>query len=74
MTSRAPSLIGAPVYTADGAELGKVVSASARYLVVERGWLIRRGYTFRHADVDRYEEGALVLRFSAEQVEARFGS
>lgn len=66
--------IGAPVYTADGVELGKVVSATAHLLVVERGWFVRHGYTFRHADVDHYQDGALVLRLSSGEIDERFGS
>ena len=64
--------IGTPVYTADGIELGKVVMANQHYLVVERGWLIRHGLSFRWADPGRDEQERLVLRLTSAQVDERF--
>lgn len=61
--------VGTPVYTADGVHLGSVVEGDAYELVVERGFFIIHDYQIRLSDVDRFEEGRLVLHLTNEQVE-----
>jgi len=60
--------IGAHVFTADGRKLGVVAGADAYELVVEDGLFLRRTYAVRLSDVDRYEEGALILSLMMEEI------
>jgi hypothetical protein len=62
--------IGTTVCSADERDVGEVVSVTSDCCMVERGWLLRHSYTFEHADVDRYEDGVLVLKLTLYDVEA----
>ncbi len=61
--------IGTGVYTADGEHLGSVVEGDAYELVVERGFFFIHDYQIRLSDVDRFDDGKLVLSLTKEQVE-----
>ncbi len=61
--------IGAPVFTADGRRLGVVTDADIDGLLVEDGFFVRHMYTVPLADVERYEDGALVLKRTREEAE-----
>jgi hypothetical protein len=61
--------VGTEVYTSDGEHLGSVVEGDAYELVVERGWFFVHEYQIRLADVDRFDEGTLILRLTKAQVE-----
>lgn len=63
--------MGSVVYTADGRKLGKVTGGDASGLRVEDGFLFRRAYHVLLSDVGRYEEGALLLKLTFEQIEER---
>jgi hypothetical protein len=61
--------IGSEVRTADGEHLGTVVEGDAYELVVERGWFFVHDYQISLSDVDRFEEGILILRLTKAEVE-----
>ena len=61
--------VGTAVYTSDGERLGSVVDGDAYELIVERGWFFIHDYQSRLADVDRFEEGRLMLRLTKAEVE-----
>jgi hypothetical protein len=63
--------IGTEVYSSDGEHLGSVVEGDAYELVVERGWFFVHEYQIHLADVDRFEEGKLVLRLTKADIEAQ---
>lgn len=63
--------IGAPVYTADGQELGTVVSTSTHVLVVERGRWFKSGYVFRPQEIGHVADGAIHLTLTMGEVESR---
>lgn len=63
--------IGAPVYTADGRRLGVVTQGDAYGLLVEDGFFVRHAYRLRLSDVERYEDGNLLLKLTIDQVEER---
>jgi hypothetical protein len=60
--------IGAPVFTADDKQLGYVVEADPYKLVVGEGFLFRHHYAIELAAVERYADGALVLKYTWDQV------
>ena len=61
--------IGIPVFTADGQRLGKVTEADINGLIIEDGFLFfRRVYRAKLSDVERYEDGALSLKLTMDQV------
>jgi hypothetical protein len=60
--------IGARVVTADGERLGKLTQADAWELLVERGFFIRHTYALNMFDVDRYDDGTLHLKLTADEV------
>lgn len=61
--------IGVPVFTADGRRLGKVTEADIYGLVIEDGiFFFRRVYRAKLSDVERYEDGALALKLTMDQV------
>ena len=60
--------IGVDVYTADLHRLGVLTQADAYELVVEDGVLVHHTYTLNLSDVDRYEDGVLVLKLASDQV------
>ncbi len=62
--------IGAPVITADGRRLGVVTDADINGILVEDGFFIRHMYTVPLADVQRYEDGSLVLKHTREESES----
>ncbi len=66
--------IGIHVFTIDGRKLGVVTEADAYELVVEDGFLLRRTYAVRLADVDRYEDGALILSLTMDEIARRDGA
>jgi hypothetical protein len=63
--------VGTEVYTSDGEHLGSVVEGDAYELIVERGWFFVHEYQIQLADVDRFEDGRLVLRLTKADVEAQ---
>lgn len=66
--------IGADVYTADGERIGFVVSGNTHELDVGDGFLFMNVYTVPVAWVERYEDGHLLLRLTAEEFEASVGA
>jgi hypothetical protein len=62
---------GTGVYTADGQHLGDVMEGDAYELVVERGFFRIHVYEIALSDVDRFEDGKLILSVTLRQVEAR---
>ncbi len=60
--------IGLPVLTKDGERLGYVVDGDAYQLVVGNGFLFRGAYAISLADVERYEDGKVYLKWTMEQV------
>ena len=63
--------IGSVVYTADGRKLGKVTGANTYALRVEDGLLFPRAYLVKLADVERYEDGVLLLKRMLEEQGSR---
>ena len=63
--------IGVDVYTADFHRLGILTQADAYELVVEEGLFVHHTYVLQLSDVDHYEDGELVLKLAADQVEER---
>lgn len=61
--------IGTDVYTAEGEHLGSVVEGDSYDLLVERGFFFIHDYQIRLSDVDRFEDGKLVLILTREQAE-----
>lgn len=61
--------IGTDVYTAEGEHLGSVVEGDSYDLLVERGFFFIHDYQIRLSDVDRFEDGKLVLSLTREQAE-----
>lgn len=61
-------LSGTSVYAADDEKLGIVVGADPYELVVEHGFLLVHDHRIQLADVDRWEDGKLVLRLTKDQV------
>ena len=61
--------IGTEVFTADGEHLGSVVDGDAYELIVERGWFFVHDYQIQLSDIDRFEEGRLVLRLTKADAE-----
>ncbi len=61
--------VGTEVYTADGECLGSVVEGDTYELVVERGWFFIHDYQIRLSEVDRFEDGKLVLRLTKADAE-----
>lgn len=55
-------LIGAPVYDAAAEKLGTVRFADAYALLVAREFSFGTDYEIPLAEVDRYEEGRLILK------------
>lgn len=66
--------IGTSVYTADGQHLGDVMEANPYELVVERGFFRVHVYEIALGDVDRYEDGKLILSVTMDQVEERLAA
>lgn len=62
--------MGVDVYTADLHRLGIVNYADAGTLLVEEGLFVQYTYTLNPSDVDRYEDGELLLKLTMEQVTA----
>ena len=60
--------IGVDVYTADFHRLDILTKADAYELVVEEGLFVRHTYVLQLSDVDRYEDGELVLKLASDQV------
>lgn len=60
---------GTPVYSSDGEKLGVLATADPDEMVIEHGVFFARHYQVRLSDVDRYDEGKLVLRLTKVQVE-----
>lgn len=63
--------IGSVVYTADARKLGKVTGGDAYGLLVEDGLLFPRAYHVKLSDVERYEDGTLLLNRMMEELEQR---
>ena len=63
--------IGSVVYTADGRKLGKVTGGDIYGLRVEDGFVFPRAYHVRLSDVERYEDGTLLLNRMMEDLEER---
>ena len=59
--------IGAPVYDRRGTRLGRVCGADSRALLIERGLLLRRTCAVSLEDVDRVEDGRVVLAVSKDE-------
>ena len=64
-------LIGAPVHTADGRRLGYVLDGDAYQLEIGDGFIFRRSYRVPLCEVACYEDGALLLKITMDQVEQR---
>jgi hypothetical protein len=62
--------VGMTVYDEDGKKLGKIVGRDGDDLVIEKGFLSRKEYVVTIDDVARVEEDRILLRQSAEAVEA----
>ena len=60
-------LIGAPVYDRDGRRIGKVVSANNADLRIECGLFFRQTYCVSLGDVDRVEDGRVILGVSRDE-------
>ena len=60
--------IGAPVVTADGERLGVLKQADAWELLVESGLFFRHTYALNLFDVDRYDNGVLLLKLTADEI------
>lgn len=60
---------GTSVYAADGEKMGVVVGADPYELLVEHGFFLVHDYRIQLADVDRYEDGNLILRLTKDQLE-----
>lgn len=60
---------GTPVYSSDGEKLGVLATADPYGMVIEHGVFFARHYHVRLSDVDRYDEGKLLLRLTKVQVE-----
>jgi hypothetical protein len=63
--------IGAPVDTADGQRLGYILSGDTEQLEVGGGFLFTHTYTILLSDVDRYEDGVVLVVLTMEQAELR---
>lgn len=59
---------GAPVLDAAGEKLGTVREADAYALVVERGFLFVTDFEIPLDEVDRYEDGRLILKRTKREV------
>ncbi len=59
--------------TADGERIGYLMGGDAHELQVGDGFLFISVYTIPIARVERYEDGHLVLRLTAEQFEQSLG-
>ena len=60
--------VGTTVYDLAGDKVGTVVDADAYDLVVERGFFFVHSYPVKLSDVERYENGALHLKITKDQV------
>lgn len=60
--------IGIPVFTADYHRLGVVTEADAYELLIKDGFFVRHVYAINLFDVQRCENGRLVLKLSAAEV------
>ncbi len=60
--------IGTPVHDAAGSRIGTVCDAGIDALIVERGRFFVHEYAVEMTDVDRLEQGRLVLKVSKEAV------
>ena len=60
--------IGMDVYTADFHRLGIVTQADVNTLVVEEWLFSPHTYTLKLSEVDRYEDGDVVLSLGLDQV------
>ena len=63
--------IGSVVYTADGRKLGKVTEGDIYGLRVEDGFIFPRAYCVKLSEVERYEDGTLLLNRMMEDLEER---
>ena len=59
---------GAPVLDAAGEKLGTVVDADTLFLLVERGIFFVTDYQIPLEEVDRYEDGRLILKRTKAQL------
>jgi len=59
--------IGVPVVSADGERLGTVTQADIHELLVEDGLFFPKVYALNLFDVDRYQDGALILKLTADE-------
>jgi hypothetical protein len=60
---------GTPVYSSDGEKLGVMTNADPYEMVIEHGVFFVQHYHVRLSDVDRYNDGKLILRLTKAQVE-----
>ncbi len=60
--------VGAPVYDAAGEKVGTDAGGDPYDLAVQRGFLFVHTYPLRLSDVERYEDGALHLKVTKDQV------
>ena len=60
--------IGTPVFDRQGRRVGTVGGANNDALLIERGLILRQAWWVRLADVDRVEDGRVILAVTKDQV------